>query len=132
MAREDVNPSERRLVRAGLILLIEEEGTWAERLWLPLLRLVHRRSAKGEMYNYPPTEVGSRAVSKIDVDVAPYRVEWRPNLVTNWSLSGLRPTREEADALAVKTLEDHGGYCRLLTQHVISSSAKPGAWESAG
>jgi hypothetical protein len=65
------------------------------------------------------------------VDVAPYRVEWRPNLVTNWQLSGLRPTREEADALAVNTLASYNGYCRLLTQHVIASSPRPGEWESA-
>lgn len=71
-------------------------------------------------------------MSKIDVDVAPYRVEWRPNLVTNWQLIGVRATREEADALAVHTLEQHKGYCRLLTQHVIASSEKPGAWERAG
>jgi hypothetical protein len=58
-----VTPAERRVVRHGLILLIEEEGTWAERLWLPLLRFVHKRCEKSEMSNEKPTEVRRDAVS---------------------------------------------------------------------
>lgn len=71
-------------------------------------------------------------MTKIDVDVLPYRVEWRPNLTTLWLFMGARGTREEADALARHTLNDHRGYCRLISQHVIESSPRPGVWESAG
>lgn len=32
--------------RADLIATIEREGSWAERLWLPLLRVVQRRATR--------------------------------------------------------------------------------------
>lgn len=64
----------------------------------------------------------------IDVEVAPYRVEWRRYLTVRWLLIDVRSDREEADALAIKTLAMHGGYCRLISQHVISSSGRPGGW----
>lgn len=66
----------------------------------------------------------------IDVAVPPYRVEWRPNLVVRWSLVGPAGTRERADALARESLAKWGGYCRLIAQHVIESSDRPGRWDS--
>jgi hypothetical protein len=64
-------------------------------------------------------------------EVHPYRVEWRANLSTRWMWVGDEPTRPEADELAQRTLTAHGGYCRLLSQHVIATSQRPGAWEAA-
>jgi hypothetical protein len=70
-------------------------------------------------------------MSQIDVSVLPYRVEWRPNLVTRWLLIDQAGAREEADDLAERALKDHNGYVRLITQHVISASERPGHWERA-
>lgn len=66
-----------------------------------------------------------------DVAIAPYRVEWRPDLTTRWLLIDHRFKREDADALAVETLERHNGYCRLISQHVVGASRSPGHWVSA-
>jgi hypothetical protein len=67
----------------------------------------------------------------LDVNTPPYRVEWRPDLVTRWLLIDHAGTRDEADDLAEKALKDHKGYVRLITQHVISASERPGQWERA-
>jgi hypothetical protein len=67
----------------------------------------------------------------VDVNVLPYRVEWRPDLVTGWLLIGASGSRTLADDLAEATLSAHRGYCRLITQHVIESSPTPGSWEGA-
>jgi hypothetical protein len=67
----------------------------------------------------------------IDVEVAPYRVEWRPDLTKRWNLLAACQTREEADGLARRSLDYHHGYCRLIVQHVIAASERPGHWEAA-
>jgi hypothetical protein len=66
----------------------------------------------------------------IDVEVPPYRVEWRANLTTRWLLINTAGTREDADGLARDVLREHRGYCRLISQHVIASSERPGHWEA--
>jgi hypothetical protein len=67
----------------------------------------------------------------IDVNTPPYRVEWRQSLGARWLLIDQAGTREEADDLAEKALKDYNGYVRLITQHVISASERPGHWERA-
>lgn len=40
--------------RERLIRHIWLHGTWAERVWLPLLRLVHKRELRKEAVTYAP------------------------------------------------------------------------------
>lgn len=61
-------------------------------------------------------------------DLDPYRVEWRSNLTTRWMLMGSAETREDADDLAERSLNRHGGFCRLVSQHVIATSPRPHEW----
>jgi hypothetical protein len=60
----------------------------------------------------------------IDVEVPPYRVEWRANLTTRWLLISTAGTREDADGLARGALRNRG-YCRLISQPVIASRERP-------
>ena len=47
--------------RACVIEYVETKGTFAERLWLPLLRFVHKRELRKEIALYAPRRrVGSR------------------------------------------------------------------------
>lgn len=41
-------------IRAEIIRDIEKEGTFDERLWLPLLRFVHKREMRKERALYAP------------------------------------------------------------------------------
>jgi hypothetical protein len=66
-----------------------------------------------------------------EMKLLPYRVEWRSSASTHWCRIEDRATRDEADALAAATLDQFGGFCRLITQHVISFSDAPGEWEAA-
>lgn len=63
--------------------------------------------------------------------LAPYRVMWRANLSTRWILMKDATTREEADDIAAYAINAYGGYCRLITQHVIAESERTGVWEAA-
>jgi hypothetical protein len=58
-------------------------------------------------------------VTRESVRVKPYRVEWRPDLVTQFVLIGSRDLREEADDLARESREKWGGQTRIISQHVI-------------
>lgn len=50
----------------------------------------------------------------------PYRVDWRPDLVTQWLLIGGRDTHEGAIALDEQTREKYSGQTRIVSQHVIN------------
>jgi hypothetical protein len=64
-------------------------------------------------------------------DLEPYRVEWRSNRTTRWMLMAAEVTRDEADARARAAVDKHGGYARLVSQHVIAESPGPARWVSA-
>lgn len=52
-------------------------------------------------------------------ELAPYRVEWRPNLVTGWMLMKGYDTHDEALTAAGEKRREYGGQTRVVTQHVI-------------
>ena len=55
--------------------------------------------------------------------LAPYRIEWRPNFVTNWILlRGAVMTHDEAMRLMDTEHKEHGGQVRVVTQHVIANT----------
>jgi hypothetical protein len=51
--------------------------------------------------------------------LAPYRIEWRPNLVTRWGLLRTAATHDEALEAMRAEAKKHSGYTRVVVQHVI-------------
>jgi hypothetical protein len=58
-------------------------------------------------------------ITKESVRLKPYRVQWRPDLVTQFVLIGDRDRHEEATALAKESRDKWGGQTRIISQHVI-------------
>jgi hypothetical protein len=52
-------------------------------------------------------------------EMKPYRVEWRPDLITMWLLIRSQNTHDEARACAADSLKRWGGQVRIVTQHVV-------------
>lgn len=55
-------------------------------------------------------------------DLKPYRVEWRPHLMTGWLLIASVDKREDADHEAAGARSKWGGQTRVIAQHVIETT----------
>lgn len=54
-----------------------------------------------------------------DHDLKPYRIEWQFTLSTTWTPVTSCEKHEEAIKIAGKQVDQYGGFCRVIAQHVI-------------
>lgn len=55
----------------------------------------------------------------LDHQLPAYRVEWRPNLITNWQRYSDAESHSAAVAVARVAVKKHGGQARAIVQHVF-------------
>lgn len=73
----------------------------------------------------PTVQLGLNPTVRIHGDahkLSPYRVEWRPDLVTHWVLLGGADSHDQALSAVDRALQRfNGGQARAVSQHVIDA-----------
>ncbi len=86
----------------------------------------YRRGGLGEVEVTIAGQPVGRWEPRPDVEIPPFRVEWRATLSEHWVLLKNVGTREEANDLARGALDEYSsGYCRIVEQRVVASSRTP-------
>lgn len=62
-----------------------------------------------------------------DCDLKPYRIEWQFQLDISWTPVTSCDSHDEALAAAEAHVGKYGGYCRVISQHVIHRTKSVGS-----